>query len=73
MKKNCFKNYINRQRIPGVLDFFYRPVFQKLENTRFQKLDHFPLAGRGKTPTLLGPFERANLNHLNPATEVSSF
>jgi hypothetical protein len=31
----------------------------------FRKLDLFPFSGEGrKTPTLLGPLERANLNHL---------
>jgi hypothetical protein len=31
----------------------------------FRKLDLFPSSGegRGKTPTLLGPLETANLNH----------
>jgi hypothetical protein len=45
------------------LDFFHRPVFQK--NTTFRKLDLFPSSGEGgqKTPTQLGPSERANLNH----------
>jgi hypothetical protein len=35
-----------------------------LENTTFQKLDLFPFSGEEKEmPTLLGPSERANLNH----------
>jgi hypothetical protein len=43
--------------------FIHRPVFYKLENTTFRKLDLFPSSGEGeKTPTLLGPLERANLN-----------
>jgi hypothetical protein len=43
-------------RVPGFLDFFHRPVFQKLENTAFQKLDLFPSSGVGrKTPTPLFP------------------
>jgi hypothetical protein len=35
-----------------------------LENTTFRKLDLFPSSGEGgeKTPTQLGPLERANLN-----------
>jgi hypothetical protein len=38
-------------------------VFQKLENT-FQKLNLFPSTGElGESPILLGPKERANLNH----------
>jgi hypothetical protein len=35
-----------------------------LKNTTFRKLDLFPSAGKGwETPALLGPLERANLNH----------
>jgi hypothetical protein len=34
-----------------------------LENTTFRKLDLFLSSGEGETPTLLGPLERANLNH----------
>jgi hypothetical protein len=35
-----------------------------LKNTTFRKLDLFPPSGeRRETPTLLGPSERANLNH----------
>jgi hypothetical protein len=39
---------------------------KKLENTAFRKLDVFPSSGRGggRTPSQLGPTERANLNHL---------
>jgi hypothetical protein len=34
------------------------------ENTTIRKLDPFPSSGEGtETPTLLGPLERANLNH----------
>jgi hypothetical protein len=59
-------------RITGFLDFVHRPVFLKLENTTFRKLDLFPSSGEGgagKTPTLLGPLERTN--HI-PVIEVSS-
>jgi hypothetical protein len=47
---------------------FHRPVFYRLENTTFRKLDLLPSSGeRGeKTPTQLGPLERANLNGLGP-------
>jgi hypothetical protein len=35
----------------------------------FRKLDLFPSSGEGRTPTLLGPLERANLNHwVSPLT-----
>jgi hypothetical protein len=34
------------------------------ENRTFRKLDLFPSSDKGtETPTLLGPFEKANLNH----------
>jgi hypothetical protein len=34
------------------------------KNTTFWKMDLFPSSGEGEvTPTLLGPLERANLNH----------
>jgi hypothetical protein len=37
---------------------------KKLENKAFQKLDLFPSSGKEREmPTLLGPLERANLNH----------
>jgi hypothetical protein len=32
-------------RIIGFLDFVHRPVFYKLEDTTFQKLDLFPSSG----------------------------
>jgi hypothetical protein len=39
-------------------------ILTKLENTTFRKLDLFPSSGYGwETATLLGPLERANLNH----------
>jgi hypothetical protein len=49
--------------ITGFLDFSHRQLCI-LENTKFRKLDLFPSSGEGgKTPTQLGPLERANLNH----------
>jgi hypothetical protein len=42
----------------------HRPVFQKLDNTTFRKLETFPSSGEvWKIPTLLGPLERANFSH----------
>jgi hypothetical protein len=40
-------------------------VFQSVsKNTMFQKLDLFPSSGKMTgAPTLLGPLERASLNH----------
>jgi hypothetical protein len=51
--------------ITGFSHIFHRPVFYRTENTMFQKPDMFPPSGEGgeKTPTQLGPLERANLNH----------
>jgi hypothetical protein len=46
---------IHTLRIAGFLDFFHRPVFYRLENTTFWKLDLFPSSGEE------GPLERANL------------
>jgi hypothetical protein len=72
-------------RITGVSDFARRPVFYKLENTKFRKLNLFPSSGERRTPTLLGYLGRANFNHwtsdwtganLNvtgPVIEVSPF
>jgi hypothetical protein len=34
-------------RIAGVFDFVNRPLFLKLENTAFWKLDLFPSSGEG--------------------------
>jgi hypothetical protein len=45
----------------------HRPVFYKLENTTFRKLDLFPSSGEWETPTLLGHLEKAS-----PVMEVSS-
>jgi hypothetical protein len=48
-------------KIIGFLDFVHRP---ELENTTFRKLDLFPSPGEEReSPTLLGPLERADLNH----------
>jgi hypothetical protein len=49
-------------KITGFLDFVHRPVFWKLGNTKFRKLDLFPYEVRAETPTLLGPLERPNFN-----------
>jgi hypothetical protein len=51
--------------ITGFFGLFHCPVFYRLENTTFRKLDLCPYSGErgGKTPTQLGPLERANLNH----------
>jgi hypothetical protein len=35
-------------RITGFLDFFHRPVFYRIENTTFRKLDLFPSSGEGE-------------------------
>jgi hypothetical protein len=34
--------------INGFLDYFRRPVFYKIENTTFRKLDLFPSSGEGE-------------------------
>jgi hypothetical protein len=54
-------------RITKFLDFVHQPVFHKLQNTTFWKLDLF-LSSCKETPTLLGPLGWANLN-----IEVISF
>jgi hypothetical protein len=44
--------------------------FTVLENWTFRKLDLFPSSGQGKkTPTLLGPLERPNLDHWTGLTD----
>jgi hypothetical protein len=49
------------------LDFVHRPVFEKLENTTFRKLDLFPSTGEGGGEIHLlswvpkGPFTRCQL------------
>jgi hypothetical protein len=53
-------------RITGFLDFFRRPVFWKLENMTFWKLDLFPSSGEGgKIPTQLRPLKRSPLIEVN--------
>jgi hypothetical protein len=44
--KGFWRWYITH-RITGFLDFFHCPVFYKIENTTFQKLDLFPSSGKG--------------------------
>jgi hypothetical protein len=56
------KQLTPRVRITGFLDFSHLPISQKIGNTTFWKLDLFPSSNVGKTPTQLGPLERANLN-----------
>jgi hypothetical protein len=51
-------------KITGSLDFIHRPVLYKLETRKHDVSETvFPSSdeGCGKTPTLLGPLERANL------------
>jgi hypothetical protein len=43
--------------------FVHHPVFEKLENTTFGKLDQFPSSDEWETPTLLGPLERSTFSH----------
>jgi hypothetical protein len=50
----------------GITGFWTSPIVRyskKLESAKFRKLVLFPSSGEGETPTLLGPLERANLNH----------
>jgi hypothetical protein len=48
----------------GFWTLFITHNSKKLEKTKFWKLDMFLPSGEGKeTPTILGPLERANLNH----------
>jgi hypothetical protein len=71
-------SYINlTQGISGFLDFIHRLVFEGTR--RFGNLICFrPQVKEGKkTPTQLGPLERANLNHCKldsscPVIEISS-
>jgi hypothetical protein len=51
-------------KITGGSDFIHRPVFYKLENTTFRKLDLFPSSDEEETPILLGPLETASLDLL---------
>jgi hypothetical protein len=45
------------------LDFIHCSILKKLENTMFWKLDLFTSScEEDKTPTQVGPIERANLN-----------
>jgi hypothetical protein len=44
----------------------FRLEFKILGSTAFRKLDLFPSSGEEmETPTLMGPLERAKLNHWN--------
>jgi hypothetical protein len=55
--------------------FWTLPIVQCfLKNATFRKLDLFPSSGKiMAVPTLLGPFERANLNHwTRPDTRLAA-
>jgi hypothetical protein len=58
---------MNMPQFSEFLSFWTLSIVQyskKFENTTFRKLDLFPSSGQGgKTPSQLGPLERANLNH----------
>jgi hypothetical protein len=54
--KNCIL------KISVFLDFFHRPVFERLENTTFRKLDLFSSSGEGGRHLLSWILERANLS-----------
>jgi hypothetical protein len=57
-------------RITGFLEFSRHPVFYKLQDMTFRKLDLFPFSGEeGKVPTQLDPIERANFNNWSPSHE----
>jgi hypothetical protein len=54
--------YVCFLRITGSLDPVHRPVFYKLENTKFRKLDLFSSWGEwGRHLLSWVPYERANL------------
>jgi hypothetical protein len=46
-------------RITGYLDFVYRPVFYKLENITFRKLDLFPSSDEGEDTYSVGPLRKS--------------
>jgi hypothetical protein len=45
---------------------------KKLENITFLKLGLFPSSDEGETLTLLGPLERANLNHWTTYVSIAT-
>jgi hypothetical protein len=58
-----FWRWCEAHRISGVLDFFHRPVFLGVKSRHFGNFCSRPQTKREKTPTQLGPLERANLSH----------
>jgi hypothetical protein len=50
--------YQNPLRITGGSDFANRPVFYKIENTKFRKPDLFPSSGEGGDACSVGFFRR---------------
>jgi hypothetical protein len=56
------------------MDFFHRPVFQKTRRFGYWICFRPRVKVGKKTPTQLGPVERANLNHwTDPVSETSCF
>jgi hypothetical protein len=55
-----------------VFDFVHHLVFWTLENTTFCKLDLFFSPGEGEDTYLLGPLERANLNHWTTHVNITT-
>jgi hypothetical protein len=45
--------------ITGFLEFVHRPVFYKLENTTFRKLDLFPSSGEGGDTYSVGSLRKS--------------
>jgi hypothetical protein len=45
-------------RITSFSDFVHRPVFYKLENTTFRKLDLFPSSGEGEETYSVGSLRK---------------
>jgi hypothetical protein len=55
--------YDTQTELLGFCTLFIIQYIKKLENTMFQNLDLFLSSGEGETLTMLGPLERANINH----------
>jgi hypothetical protein len=55
-----FQRWCKTLRIAGILDSVHRPVFLKLENTTFRKLDLFPsLRERGRDTYSVGSLRKS--------------
>jgi hypothetical protein len=57
--KTLKESTFNAVRITEFLDFFHHPVFKRIENMTFRKLDLFPSSGEGEDIYSVGSLRKS--------------